>query len=85
MAPEVCPAYDNPIKIAGINNVITPKAYRGEGFASKMLSETLDFILGDLKSELGVLLCADNLIPFHQRLHRYKGNCPVIVKKEYGQ
>ena len=69
------------LKIAGINNVITPEEYRGNGYASKILRETEDFIFDELQSELGVLLCANELIPFYERLNWYKVDCPVYPKK----
>ncbi|NER14733.1 GNAT family N-acetyltransferase [Leptobacterium flavescens] len=68
---------NNKLKIAGINNVITPPAFRGKGLSSKTLKETEDFIFKDLACRLGVLLCADQLLPFYERLNWYKVDCPV--------
>lgn len=76
---------DNPIKIAGISNVITPKAYRGNGYASKILRETKHVIFEDLNCEIGVLLCADNLIPFYERLHWHKVDCPLFFEQPEGK
>ena len=75
----------NEMKIAGINNVITPKKFRGNGFATKILRETESFIFEDLKSELAVLLCADNLIPFYNRLNWNKINCSVYFEQSDGK
>ena len=72
-------------KIAGINNVITPKEFRGKGYASRILKETESLIFEDLKSDLGVLLCADNLVPFYERLNWYKINCPVYFSQSTGK
>ncbi|MDY8136231.1 GNAT family N-acetyltransferase [Aquimarina sp. 2201CG5-10] len=72
-------------KTAGINNVITPKEFRGKGYASKALSTTEYLIFKDLKCDLGVLLCADDLIAFYQRLNWYKVNCPVYFKQSSGE
>ena len=72
-------------KIAGVNNVITPKKFRGNGYASKVLRETEGFIFDDLKSELGVLLCADALIPFYERMNWYKVDCPVYFEQSDGK
>ena len=55
-------------KAAGINNVITPKAYRGKGFATEVLSATENFLFEELGCSLGLLLCADALLPFYSRL-----------------
>ncbi|MCX2742188.1 GNAT family N-acetyltransferase [Pontibacter anaerobius] len=59
-------------KVAGINNVITPKSYRGKGFASQVLREAEMFIFGELDCTFGMLLCADDLLLFYSRLGWYK-------------
>ena len=76
---------DDAMKAAGINNVITPKEFRGHGYASKILRETRHFIFEDLKSELGVLLCADALIKFYERLNWYKADSPVYFDQSDGK
>lgn len=68
---------DEGFKAAGINNVITRKKFRGRGYASKMLKCTVNFIFEELNSDLGILLCADELIAFYERLNWYKVECPV--------
>ena len=75
---------DKKIKIGGINNVITPKEFRGKGFASTILRETESLIFDDLNCEMGVLLCADDLIPFYERLNWYKVGCPVYFEQSSG-
>ncbi len=72
-------------KAAGINNVITPLEYRGKGFASKTLKETEYLIFEDFNCDLGVLLCADNLIPFYEKLNWYLVECPVYFQQSTGQ
>lgn len=64
-------------KAAGINNVITPKKFRGKGFSKNTLLETKKFLFEDLNLDLGLLLCADDLVPFYKRLGWYKVDCPV--------
>jgi len=76
---------NNEMKISGINNVITPKRFRGNGYASRILKETESLIFEELESELGVLLCADNLIPFYERLNWYLINCPVYFDQSNGR
>jgi len=71
-------------KVGGINNVITPKEFRGKGYASKTLRETVHIIFDDLNCDLGVLLCADGLIPFYERLNWYKVDCPVYFEQSSG-
>jgi hypothetical protein len=67
----------NELAAAGINNVITPAKFRGKGFSTKALRDTEHFIFNNLKSDLGLLLCADDLVPFYKRLNWYKVDCPV--------
>nr|WP_321237491.1 GNAT family N-acetyltransferase [uncultured Psychroserpens sp.] len=71
--------------ISGINNVITPKKFRGMGYASKTLKETTKVIFDNLKCDFGVLLCADELIPFYERLSWYKIECPVYFEQSDGK
>lgn len=68
-------------KVSGVNNVITPKEHRGNGYASQLLRETEYLIFDDLNSKLGLLLCADDLIPYYERLNWYKVDCPVYFKQ----
>ena len=75
---------DKSYKIAGINNVITPPVFRGKGYASKMMHQTESFIFEQLNCELGVLLCADALIPFYEKLGWYKVDCPVYFEQSNG-
>lgn len=76
---------DEEFKVAGINNVITPEAFRGKGYASKILKDTENLIFDELNCELGVLLCADELIPFYERLNWYKVECPVYFNQPDGK
>lgn len=73
------------IGIGGINNLITPKKFRGKGYASKILRETEYLIFDDLNCKMGVLLCADNLIPFYEKLNWYKIECPVYFEQSSGE
>lgn len=72
-------------KIGGINNVITPKKFRGKGYASTVLKKAETFIFNDINCDHGVLLCADDLIAFYQRLNWYVVNCPVYFAQSTGQ
>lgn len=73
------------LKAAGINNVITPINHRGNGFSSMTLIETESFLFDKLNADLGLLLCADNLVPFYQRLGWYKVNCDVYFDQPTGK
>lgn len=68
-------------KVGGINNLITPKEFRGKGYASKILRKTEHLIFDNLNCDLGVLLCANSLIPFYEKLNWYKVDCPVYFKQ----
>ncbi len=70
---------------AGINNVITPEKYRGKGFSSRTLRSTEDFIFNEVKAELGLLLCADSLVPFYEKLDWYRVKCPVYFEQPAGK
>jgi len=75
---------DKPFLVSGINNLITPHKFRGHGLATHIMKETENFLFNELKSELGLLLCADNLIPFYERLDWKKVNCPVYFSQPTG-
>lgn len=66
-----------PYKVAGINNVITLPAFRGKGYASEILAATKGFLFSELGSDAGLLLCADALVPFYEKLDWYKVSSPV--------
>jgi len=75
---------DSVVKVAGINNMITPKAFRKNGYASKILKETEYLIFDEFKCELGLLLCADALVPFYSKLNWYHVHCPVYYDQPSG-
>lgn len=57
-----------PVKIAGLNNVITLAAHRGRGVASRMLRETQPRWIPEFGVDFGMLLCADPLVAFYSKL-----------------
>lgn len=73
------------MKCGGINNVITLPEFRGKGLSTKTLSETEDLLFHKLNTEIGVLLCADALIPFYNRLNWYLVDCPVYFHQSAGR
>jgi predicted GNAT family N-acyltransferase len=73
------------VKIAGINNVITPPPFRGKGFSSEALTNTTNFLFNELKAAHGLLLCADAMIPFYERLGWYTVNSTVYIDQPSGQ
>jgi hypothetical protein len=72
-------------KAAGINNVITPENFRGRGFSTKTLLETKEYLFHDLNLDLGLLLCADDLVPFYKRIGWHKVDCPVYFDQPTGK
>jgi predicted acetyltransferase len=69
------------VEAIGINNVITPPEHRGHNFAFDLLKSTLIQMLDKLDAEVGVLLCADHMIPFYSRLGWYTVDCPVYFEQ----
>ena len=57
-----------PYRAIGLNNVITLPAFRGRGHSTQVLRTTEPFWWQELHAELAVLLCADALVPFYERL-----------------
>ena len=72
-------------KVAGINNVITPKSFRGKGYSTQTLCETADFLYQDLGCSYGLLLCADALLPFYSRLGWYKADTTLYYDQPAGK
>ena len=70
-----------PVRVAGLNNLVTVPAYRGRGIASRLLRETQPQWFDSLGAECGLLLCADALLPFYSRLGWEK----VDVRVTYAQ
>lgn len=71
-------------RAAGINNVITPSNFRGRGYASQTLKESMDFLFQTLGADMGILLCADALLPFYSRLNWYKTDSVVYYDQPGG-
>lgn len=67
--------------VAGINNMITPKQFRGNGYASLILKECEHFILQLMGFDYGLLLCADSLVPFYDKHGWYSVDCPVYFQQ----
>ncbi|WP_276497565.1 GNAT family N-acetyltransferase [Pontibacter litorisediminis] len=73
-------------KVGGINNVITPKAHRGKGYASQVLRQAAPFIFNEFGCAYGLLLCADALLPFYSRLGWYTlDGCTLYYHQPAGE
>lgn len=68
---RICKFDEEPIKIAGISNLITPPEHRGMGYGSKIMDQASGILFEDVNAECGLLLCADELIPFYNRFGWY--------------
>jgi predicted acetyltransferase len=73
------------LKAGGINNVITKREHRGKGLASVLLEETGNLLFDELRCDLGLLLCADDLVGFYQKHGWYKMNCRLSYDQPQGK
>lgn len=74
------------LKVAGINNVITPQAHRRKGYASLVLQEAEQLIFSKMNCAYGLLLCADALVPFYSRLGWHTLNrCSLYYTQPSGE
>jgi predicted acetyltransferase len=72
------------VQIAGINNVITPEKFRGNGYASIIMNEAKNFIFNQLQIDHALLLCADSVIPFYKKLGWYQVDSKVSFEQPSG-
>jgi hypothetical protein len=73
------------IKVGGLNNMITPAKHRGNKYSTNLLQAFERVIFEDLDLNAGLLLCADNLVPFYQKLNWRKLDCPVFFEQPDGK
>jgi GNAT superfamily N-acetyltransferase len=73
-----------PLRVAGLNNMVTLQAHRGRGYASRLLRETQPEWVGSLGFDAGMLLCADPLVAFYGRLGWRKVEGPVKYEQPGG-
>lgn len=73
-----------PVRVAGLNNLVTLPAYRGHGFGARLLRETEVQWFDSLGAEAGLLLCADALLPFYSRLNWRKVGARVTYAQPGG-
>jgi predicted N-acetyltransferase YhbS len=74
-----------PVRIAGLNNVVTLAAHRGRGFAARMLRETQPRWVPEFGAESGMLLCADPLVAFYSKLGWVRVNARVVYDQPAGR
>jgi predicted GNAT family N-acyltransferase len=59
---------DQPIRIAGIGNVITATPWRKRGIATTLLQRTQAFSFDESGASFCVLLCESHLISFYEQV-----------------
>ena len=74
-----------PVRVAGVNNMVTMPAHRGRGHASRLLREAQPQWFASLGFEAGLLLCADALVSFYERLGWRTVSCPVVYAQPDGE
>jgi GNAT superfamily N-acetyltransferase len=72
---------DRPVRVAGLNNMVTLRAHRGKGHASRLLRQAQPRWSSELGAEAGLLLCADALVPFYSRLGWRRLLVPVVYRQ----
>jgi GNAT superfamily N-acetyltransferase len=73
------------VRAAGLNNMITLPSFRGRGAASRLLQETQPQWFDELRAEIGLLLCADALVPFYSKLGWRKLDARVAYDQSSGR
>lgn len=73
-----------PVRVAGLNNLVTLPAFRGRGIGSRLLRETQGPWFAPLGADCGLLLCADALLPFYSRLGWQKLEARVSYEQSGG-
>lgn len=56
------------VPVVGLNNLVTLPPCKGRGLASRLLRDTESWWFETLGGRCGLLLCADALVPFYERL-----------------
>ncbi|MCB0356741.1 MAG: GNAT family N-acetyltransferase [Bdellovibrionales bacterium] len=69
---------DQEIDASGINNVIVFNPYRGLGYGEVLMQRAQEFFTEELKSDIGLLLCADEVSGFYEKLGWKKFKGPLL-------
>jgi GNAT superfamily N-acetyltransferase len=73
------------VRMGGVADVMTPPDHRGKGFAGLALDEARNTIFDTMKAQLGVLLCAEELVHFYARHDWQLVDCPVTIDQPGGR
>jgi predicted acetyltransferase len=72
-----------PVKVGGVGGVGTLPNWRGQGLASLAMKQTADFMKNQLKVEYGVLFCANEMVPYYQRLGWRLVDAPLVFEQHH--
>lgn len=81
MIERTCLVNAQPIKVGGVGGVGTLPEWRGRGLASLAMQQTADFLKNQLKVEYGMLFCANEMVPYYQRLGWRMVDAPVSFEE----
>ncbi len=73
------------VKLGGIGNVATVPEWRGHGLASAALEEAGAFMCNTLGVEFGLLVCADDTVPFYRNLGWEVVEGPLVFDQSSGK
>ena len=76
---------DSAVLMGGLGGVMTAKEHQGAGIGSATVQKVNDFILNNLRADLGVLLCKAALVPFYERLGWCRMLGPVVIEQPAGE
>ena len=77
---RTCLVNNQPVKVGGVGGVGTHPEWRSRGLASLAMRKTADFLKNQLKVEYGVLFCANEMVPYYQRLGWRRIDAPVTFE-----
>jgi aminoglycoside 2'-N-acetyltransferase I len=78
---RTCLVNEHPVKVGGVGGVGTHPEWRGQGLASLAMRQTAEFMKNQLKVEYGVLFCANEMVPYYQRLGWRMIDAPVTFEE----
>ena len=74
-----------PVKIGGIAGVMTPPKNRQKGYCGLALQKAKQTIFNEMKAQLGLLLCEQELVQFYTKRGWQTINCPVQLYQPSGK
>jgi len=74
-----------PLRMGGVADVMTPHEHRRKGYAGLAVEESQRVIFDLIKARLGLLFCAEELLPFYVRYGWQAVDCPVTMEQSDGR